>query len=189
MREFMNFFEKLLVSRTLTFEPGKISFMNQRELMTSARVFAELCMRANSDPQRLRELYDASKAGYREGTAATLGKHATSHNDLLKWMTDIASFAGWGKLTWLNYVEENKSGAILIEDLPIPALLKGKVKGCADHVVRGFIAGGASAMVGSDVDCVEEECVATGAAACKFVFMPRDRFKVTLEVTRQLGIK
>ncbi|MDE1870501.1 MAG: 4-vinyl reductase, partial [Candidatus Micrarchaeota archaeon] len=103
-------------------------------------------------------------------------------------MTDLAVISGWGQLKWLEFDREKMVGAILIEDLPISGLLKGKVKGCVDHIARGFIAGGASALLGADIDVVEEECVATGAAACKFLFMPKEKFKATAEAKRQLGI-
>ncbi|MDE1869666.1 MAG: 4-vinyl reductase [Candidatus Micrarchaeota archaeon] len=184
-----NLFENLMVTKKLSFEPGKITLINQRELMTSALFFAEYSMRINDDTKMLRELYDSAKVSYRNGTATNLGKHyAISSNDLLQWMTNLANFTGWGKLTWHSYIEESKSGVIFIEDLPIPALLKGKVHGCVDHIARGFIAGGASAILNADIDAVEEECVAMGAAQCKFVFMPKEKFKKTAETERQLGI-
>ncbi|MDE1825800.1 MAG: hypothetical protein KGH61_04625 [Candidatus Micrarchaeota archaeon] len=108
-----NFFEDLLITKKLSFEPGKITLMHQRELITSALFFAEYSMRINDDQQRLRELYDAAKTSYRTGTAANLGKnYAISRDDLLQWMTNLAVLSGWGVLKWLNYMEERKSGVV-----------------------------------------------------------------------------
>lgn len=178
-----------MVTHKLSFTPGRITLLGQRELITSANFFAEYLARVNDDPKRFQELYDAAKVSYRGGTAVTIGKNeATSREVMLKWMTDLAVISGWGQLKWLEFDREKKMGALLIEDLPIPLLLKGRTKGCVDHIVRGFIAGGASAMLQSDVDTVEEECVASGAPACKFIFMPKDKLKSTAEAKRQFGI-
>lgn len=93
--------------------------------------------------------------------------------DFFKWLTNIAMLAGWGTLDWQDLNEEKKQGIIYVTNSPIATELKGKVTTPVDYLIRGFLAGGASASFSVDIDCVEEECIALGAKRCKFVIYPK----------------
>lgn len=186
----MNFFEELMVAKQLSFTQGDIKLLGNRVTITHATFFAEYTMRVNEDNEKLINLYESAKVSFRDGMAKSIGqRYGFSYNDFFKWLTQIAMLAGWGKLTWLDLNDKDKSGVISVQDSPVAEILKGKVKNPIDHLTRGFIAGGASGWLNTDVDAIEDECSALGAAGCRFVFRPRDQFKVTPEVTRQIGLK
>jgi predicted hydrocarbon binding protein len=186
----MNFFEELMIAKQLSFSPGTIELLGNRVTITHGTFFADYTSRINDNPESVIQLYESAKVSFREGMAKSIGKkYGFSYNDFFKWLTQIAMLAGWGKLTWADLNESNKSGIILVDNSPVAGLLKGKVGLPVDHLIRGFIAGGASGWLNTDVDAVEEECFSLGATQCKFVFRPKVDFKITPEITRQLGIK
>jgi predicted hydrocarbon binding protein len=186
----MNVFEELMLARQLSFTVGDIHLLGNRVTIVHATFWAEYTMRMNEDPKKVFELYDSAKISFRDGMAKSIGKrYGLSFNDFFKWLTDIAMLAGWGKLTWVDLNDTNKTGIILVDNSPVVEVLKGKVHNPIDHLIRGFIAGGASGWLNTDIDAIEEECAAMGAPQCKFVFRPKEQFKVTPEVTRQLGIQ
>lgn len=186
----MNFFEELMLARELSFTEGEIRLLGSRVTFLHATFSAEYTLRVNDNPEKVQDLYDVSKVSFRDGMSIAIGKkYHFSFNDFFKWLTQIAMLAGWGKLTWQDLNDQEKSGVILVENAPVATMLKGKVKLPCDHLERGFIAGGATGWLNTNVDCVEEECAALGAAQCRFVFKPREKFTATEEVKRQLGIK
>lgn len=185
----MDFFEKLILSRELSFGNGEIVMLGSRMVLFDADLFVDYGLRINNSPEKILDFYTSAKVTFRDSIAKAIGiKYKFSFNDYFKWMTDIANLAGWGRLRWENLIEEMKTGVVVVENSPIAISLKGKVNNPVDHVIRGFIAGGASASLRGDVDVVEEECVANGAQFCRFIFKPSDKFDYSNpEVVRQIG--
>ena len=186
----MNFFQELTLAKQISFTQGDISLLGNRVTIVHATFWAEYTLKINNDPKRVLELYEISKSSFRDGMSKSIGKkYGLSFNDFFKWLTNIAMFAGWGKLTWLDLNEKNKNGVISVENSPVVEILKNKVNLPIDHLIRGFIAGGASGWLNADIDAFESECAATGKNNCKFIFKPKGEFEINPETLRQLGIK
>ncbi len=187
----MNFLDKLMIAKEISFGDGKIELLGNRVVITHASFYSVYGKIIEGSPEKIFDYYYAAKVSFRDGMAKSMGKRFSfNFNDFFKWLTDIASFAGWGTLKWKDLDREKMHGVIIVQDSPIATSLKGTAKGPVDHVIRGFIAGGASGSLNKDVDAFEEECIAMGAAACRFVFKPRKEFDFSSpEVVRQLGKK
>jgi len=174
----MNIFDKLLLAKEMSFTEGKIQVLGNRVVLPPANFFSEFASRINDSPEMVDIVYQSAKVSFRDGIAKTIGKkYGFNINDFYRWLTDIATMAGWGILKWEEFDAESKKGVIFVEDSPVASDLKGKVKSPCDHVVCGFIAGGTSALFMEDMDVVETECLALGAPRCKFIAGPAKTIK------------
>ena len=187
----MNLFEKLLQLKELRFGDGEISLLDSRVVLVQTDLFAEYGLRINNSPEKTFEFYDSIKTGFKGIVIKIMGRnYSFVFNDFFKWLTDVANMAGWGKVKWEMLDVEKRTGVLVVEGSPIAVALKGKVKYPVDDMIRGFIAGGASASLKTDIDAVELDCSALGAPLCRFLFKPFDEFDFSKpEVIRQLGAK
>ena len=184
----MNIFEKLMLAKKMSFDDGAIYLLGNRVTIIQSDFFVEYSMRANNSSDKINELYEVAKITFRDSIAKSIGKaYSFTFNDFFKWMTDIAMLAGWGIVKWQMIDKNKKIGVITIEKSAVGGNLKGKVTSPVDHVIRGFIAGGASASFNIDMDAIEEECIALNASVCKFVFKPAGTFQRSEEIDRQLS--
>jgi predicted hydrocarbon binding protein len=184
----VDIFEKLMLARQLSFKEGEIDLLGQRLVMLPSIVFSDYTMAINDSPDKVAEFYKSVKSSSKANFAVSVGKsYGFNFQNYFDWMTKIVILSGWGIWKWDFLDEEKKSGKISVTNSPVAENLKGKVKCPVDHIIRGFMAGGASASLKTDVDVVEEECVALGAPQCKFVFKSPDQFNPTPEVIRQIG--
>ncbi len=157
-------------------------------VMLPASILSAYTEKISDSPELISNMYHSVKASQREGFASLVGKtYEFSFHDFFKWMTDIFAFAGWGIVEW-KVLDENKHiGVITVAHAPVADELKGKVKTPIDHLIRGFVAGAASASFNVDIDVIELECAALGAPVCKFEFRPVGQFQPSPEAQRQLG--
>lgn len=184
----MSLFDELTMIRQLTFKDGTIKLLEQRIVISPSIVFSDYSMAINDSPDKVAEFYKSIKSSSKDNFAESVGKsYGFNFQNYFDWMTKIVVLSGWGRWKWDLLDEEKKMGKISVSESPVAENLKGKVKCPVDHVIRGFMAGGASASLKIDIDVVEEECVALGAPQCKFVFKPHDQFEPTPEVIRQIG--
>lgn len=162
---------KLMITRELSFGNGRINLFGNRAVLPPARIFSEYIRLSNNSPESANLLYESARISFREGIGKGLGmKFRFSVNDFFKWLPNIGSLAGWGRVTAKEFLAEKSYGVVFLEDSPIVADLKGVVKGPVDHVMAGFINGAAEATVRTTIETREEECVVDGFPICKFVF-------------------
>ena len=168
---------KLMLTREMTFGKGEINLLGTRMVLSNAALFSEFIKNVSNSEEILDILYKSAKVTFRDDMSKNMGKKfGFTFNDFFKWLPDVAMLAGWGKLSWGDLDEKLKRGIIFVEDSPIADNLKGIAKKPVDHLIRGFIAGGASASLQVDIDVVEEECLALGKDRCKFIFKPALNF-------------
>lgn len=186
----MNIFEKLMFSRQLKFAEGDIELFGTRLVMIQSSFFSTYTLQINDSPDRVVELYQIAKKTFATDMAKSISKmYEFTFNDFFKWMTNIAMLAGWGTFKWELLDEGKKIAKINIENSPIAKPLINKVSSPVDHLIRGFIAGAASVSLKTDIDVMEEKCVALNSPYCEFVFKPSDQFEKTTESIRQIGNK
>jgi predicted hydrocarbon binding protein len=172
----MNLFEKFALSRHVLFSDGDIQLFGNRVVLIQSGFFSEYGKSINDSPEKVLEFYNAAKISFREEIAKSIGtEFSFNFQNFFNWMTDIAILAGWGILKWSGLDEKNMTGGITVENSPVAKNLAGKAILPVDHLIRGFIAGGASAAFKSDIDAIETDCVVLGAPICKFVFKPNGK--------------
>lgn len=178
--------EKLMLARAITFKDGNITMFNNRIIMAPAEFFEQLTSYLDESPENTYKIYHSAKESFKVVVTKDTRTYNFTVNDYLKWLTEIAESAGWGVLTWDSLEKDSKSGIIKVENSPIAQGLKGKAVLQVDHIIRGFIAGAMCVAFKEDMDVIETECQALGAAACKFVFKPAAELATTKESATQL---
>jgi predicted hydrocarbon binding protein len=166
----MSIFDKLMLARQLKFTDGRVELFGQPIILSPSDFLAIYISQINEDPILVGKFYNSAKRSVKEGFGINVGKsYGFSFRDYSNWFVDILKLSGWGRVTWQENDKENHKGVISIQGSPIATYLKGKVKFPCDHVMRGFLAGGASSAYKLDIDVVETECEALGAQSCKFM--------------------
>lgn len=167
-----------MLAKQIAFQEGKIELVGQRVVFSPADFFGVYIERINDDPKLVNNFYKAAKRAVQEGFGINVGKlYGFSLKDYSNWFVELATLSGWGKVYWKDIDRENNRGIIELENSPVAAYLKGKVKSPCDHVIRGFMAGGASSALKLDLDMIETECEALGAQKCKFVMDSTNNLK------------
>ncbi len=165
-------FKKLLMAGQIKFEEGNIIFMNSRVLISPAELFANLMDKFKDDENICLEFYRASKFTHIKGFAEEVSKKYNIKNmSLVKWLVDSANMGGWGKM---KFIAEDDSEKMFILEVSNSISKNMKSDVPMDHFLRGQIAGGASATFGSEFDCIERKCIASGDDCCEFVVKPRE---------------
>lgn len=167
-----------MLVKQLTFKDGSINLMGWPLVFAPANFFSLLIEKINEDPDLVAELYYAAKLSNKEGFTTWIGKnYDMTFMDTTKFFVDIVGLVGWGNASWIELDHENKKGRIGVEGSAMTSNLKGKVKTACDHVIRGFMAGGASTAFKTDIDMIETECEALGAEKCIFVMDSKENLK------------
>lgn len=162
---------KLMITRELAFGDGKIDLFGLRMVLPPARFFSEYIRLSNNSAQSAALLYEAARVSFREGIVKRAGaKFSFGVNDFFKWLPGIGSMAGWGRITIVELFAEKQYGMVRVENSPVVADLRGKIRGPVDHALAGFMCGGAEAVLQTQMRCIEEECAVDGASMCRFVF-------------------
>lgn len=174
----MSLFEKLMLVKQLSFKDGSIDLMGWPLVFAPANFFSLFIGEINDDPKLVAELYYAAKQSNKEGFTTSIGKsYGMTFIDTTKFFVDLVGLVGWGNATWVDLDSKSKKGKIAVQGSVMTTNLKGKVKTACDHVIRGFMAGGASSAFKTDVDMLELECMALGAQRCIFVMDTKENLK------------
>ncbi len=167
-----------MFSRQLTFSDGQIKMFNENVLFIPSDFIATYTESNAGNNETIKSLYNAAKTSTKEKFGITIGKeYGFAFKDYTKWFADIINLSGWGMLAWKDVDEAGRRGVISFSNSIIASSLKGKVKTQCDHVMRGFIAGGASVAFKEDMDVIEEKCVAAGDDECVFIIGKKDYLK------------
>ena len=168
-----------MLSKQISFNEGKISLLGQRFVILPADSLIYYVLKINKDVKFISKLYNSAKQTVAKGFGVDVGRnYSFSFGDYTNWFVEIAKFGGWGIIKWEELEKESHKGVISIENSPIGVSLKGKVNSPCDHIIRGFIAGGASSAFKSDVDVIETECIATGSTKCILVIDSNENLKL-----------
>jgi predicted hydrocarbon binding protein len=166
----MSIFEELMLARQISFQDGRVELTGQRVVISPSAFFGAYTKSICDSPELVGAFYRAAKQAMTEGFGKDVGKaYGFSFSNYLDWFVKLAKLSGWGKIEWQESDEKKHTGIISAEGSPVAAYLKGKIASPCDHVIRGLMAGGASSAYKLDLDIVETECEALGAAKCLFV--------------------
>jgi len=180
------------MARQISFKEGEIDLLKQRVVITPNDFFVVLGIKLDKDKELALEMYTGSKEAVTHGFAKELNKHFNfkTGGEFITWLINIAGLSGWGESKLVRLNDSSSEGVLQTKNCPVGTSLKGKVKYPVEHIWRGLLAGGASAVYNKPIDVVETKCVALGDRYCEFVFKPTAKFKEESNnrTKRQIGI-
>ena len=157
----MNIFEMLMLSRKLAFEDGRVTLYGQGIAIFPTPSLAEHLAQMSNDPASTKLVYRMAKESMLDSKQDLINAHNASKDK--NWLCEMINLYAHGAAA---YEDPAKEGVIILADSPFSSSLTGKVNGPVDHIVRGLIAGIASAISNKDIDVLEIECGVDGK--CKF---------------------
>lgn len=162
--------------------------MNNKMVLIDSSVLANFISSITDSKDTIYKLYYSVKKDFINNTAKSMGTDFKfNFNDYFNWLTNLAMLSGWGKFEWHLLDKDKKEGVIFIENSVIAQALKNKTTIPTDHIIRGFIAGGASVSLNENIDAIEEECIALGAERCKIIFKPFKNIQKTEKYEEQIN--
>jgi predicted hydrocarbon binding protein len=173
-----NIFKKLLFSRALTFENGKVEMLGLMGVIIPIDI---LCDFQNEMIKKIGEnkTYEYIKfIGKRQGSTAIehgikyFGKLSEKFIELEIGLTEIL---GWGKFKIINADIKNATGKIQVESNFAKEYTKkfGKSKKPIDFFLTGLIEGFSESFSNRKIICKETKCIGTGNPYCEFIFEPK----------------
>jgi len=90
---------------------------------------------------------------------------------VVRFMIDMATGSGWGKLKLVDYNKKEKRTIITIEKSPFPLSFNPINPVC--HTTRGLIAGTLSTIFNEEIEGVERKC---SIKNCLMLFQPMDEW-------------
>ncbi len=160
------FAKKLLFTGQFKMEKGSITILKHRFMIIPVHVIVTII---KNDPESSRYLYYGAKQGGVDfaDTLITSFK-IDSVQKLEELLINTFNLGGWGELEIIKNDMQNKFAIFRIRNSSM-ASDYGKSKEPVCHTNRGFLAGGASRVYNTDVDCVETRCVSSGSEFCEFI--------------------
>ncbi|MCK5023112.1 MAG: 4-vinyl reductase [Candidatus Aenigmarchaeota archaeon] len=183
-----NFVKKLMFARQFKMEKGEIEMLGQRMLIIPSYTFAYMIKNSTDPIESGKNMYHACKHVNMDDVGFTYEiseKFGIKGVDLIKWMADIATMAGFGIIKIVNIDEEKKTALVHIEDSPITEFI-GQSKYPVDHAIRGYMAGAAEVVFNGlgkksgewkKYDYIETKCRSLSDNICEFVLVKRDELK------------
>lgn len=181
--------KKLMFGRQLKMEEGNIEVLKQRMIIIPAYTFAYILKDSKNPIETGRFLYDVCKHINSDPNGFTYKvseEYGIEGPELIRWMADIATMAGWGKIVVDKVDKKEKNAKVHIGDSPIPKLT-GRMEHPVDHPIRGYMAGAAEVIFNGlkkrrdknwvRYDYLETGCKATGSKTCKFILRARNDLK------------
>ena len=165
------FVSKLLFSKQIAFEKGKMTIFDQRVLIFPAEFLALMTEKCTKDKKFEKEIYNAMKTSVFQFCKSLNERRNVPRKEMSNILINLSEMNGYGELQLIKLDYEKKLAIFHMRGLP-SELLKGKVKGkkTVDNYWAGMIAGGASFIFNDkSVEAVETRCVITGKESCEFV--------------------
>lgn len=95
---------------------------------------------------------------------------------ITKKISKILNQYGYGVAEIVKFDPENEM-VLTLKDSIIGSFYEGEEDKPTCSYLAGLLAGGATAILGKDVDCKEVKCIGKGDDVCKFVAKPAEKFE------------
>jgi len=168
----MNLLDALLMSRKLKFEDGSIALYGEGVAILPLEGFIMYVGDTSGDADVARLLYSTMRNSMLERRQKLIAEADGSNQ--AEWLCASANLYGYGKVKYGNSTTA-VNGTLILEGSPFAKILKGKSTVPVDHIMRGAIAGIASAITGQDLHAVETCCAVSGRDDCQFVLDSKER--------------
>ena len=173
----IDFFERMMITRQLKFSDGRIELFSRR-FAISGEFISNHISEINSIPEAVAKIYRNSKDSSFLFFMEVGSKYKFSFNDFINWELDVNKFCGWGVMKYERIDKDEKIIVVSVLDSPTGIFMKGKTALACDHIIRGFIAGGAKAAFNDEIECLEIECIAKGDLRCLFIAAKSEELKL-----------
>jgi len=162
--------KKLLFSRQINFEEGKIKLLDQPVAISPILIYVKIlqALRKKYGKNADKIFYDASKETGKIYMSVLKEKYRMSKNEMSKWAANSITLSGWGKVKVIKYDFSKAVSHIIVEDSTF-AKTYGGSKTSTDVILQGFFAGGASSIFEKNVECKEIKCISKGDPICEFI--------------------
>lgn len=173
--------KRLLIAKELEFEEGRIAFFKQRMQLVDPAFFAYRLKHADDFWKEAYLQYNGMKEANIKAWFEPVKKEKGIRGDeLVKWATKYHNLAGWGDISFeATQIKEGRAKVRILRS-PIATIFRerfGKSSDPVCHLNRGGIAGGASVIIGLDLDVIETRCLAQGHSQCEMIVRPKNEFR------------
>lgn len=168
---------KYLAAGRIKFENGFVIFADQRMLFLPDNVLFDVQKSLQNkfgEQQGSSLTYQIFRDGGKNISNAIREKINLKGAEIVKWIATIASSAGWGKISMVDFNDTTKQSLFSIDKSPFPTFISTTKPVC--HITRGLIAGTLSTVFKVEIEGVEIECIAEGKKKCIMVFQPRNEW-------------
>ncbi len=167
----ISFVDKLLFSRQLKFEQGRLTIFDQRVLIVPVELILAIIEKCTVDRKFERLIYDVMKESVYNFCKTLAKRRAVKPKEMVQILINLAEMNGYGKLELIKLDFEKREAVFHMRNLPSELLTHDSKfrRKVVDRYWAGMIAGGASWIFGEDVDATETRCVADGKESCEFV--------------------
>jgi predicted hydrocarbon binding protein len=140
--------------------------------------------------QAFEKIYQATKDGSVEYNKNFIKKEGfKDKRQIINWQIRIVSMSGWGQIEIAKIDFKTDEYVAHFKASPF-AKTYGKTTYPIDFLVCGFIAGGFSASLGKELECIETKCIAKGDPYCEFFVSTPNKIKtMRTEQYKKLKIK
>ncbi len=164
-------FRKLIFSKELSFEEGKITMLRGRLIMIPIHIFVSIY----KELQKLKGV-DEDKFMYEIGKQEGIywinelkKKYTMKPDDMFKWGMHSMSLAGWAKFKIIKVDLIKRDHAIYIAYDSAFSSFLGRTGKLSDPLIAGFFGGGGSVIYNKSLVCKEVKCISKGDPYCEFI--------------------
>lgn len=168
--------KKLMLSRQIRMEKGKIFLLGQPIVMQPASVFAEIKKSIENKEFGKDVLYKAARRSGKKYMKKVSFKYGMKLSERIKWGLNSFEVGGWG-VTEVSGIKVKEAKAIVqVRDSTV-AREYGRSSVPVDDVMAGFIAGASCIFWNKEMDVIERKCEAMGDKVCEFLVLPTNEIK------------
>lgn len=160
----LEFVKKLLFVKQMKFENGNIKILGEDFILIDAQTLTELL----KEVKDYKQIYLSTKKIGKSITETLKIKLKSRNIELQELMKNIFEMAGWGEIEIMKINYDAKIAIFNLKKSSISTSF-GHSSYPVDHLCRGFLAGGSSAIMGKDLNCIETNCLACGDKFCRFI--------------------
>lgn len=173
----------LLLHKQMIFGDGNIEIFGQQVVMTP--LLTEVNILRELEKKGLQNtIYYAAKEAGKEWFNGMATIYGLKPQDIMKWGPELINLGGWGTVKPIkvdvNALEFNFQ--LLNSTF---AKKYGKSQEPVDHYFRGLLTGAWQMISKHELEGIETECSATGAGACKFVLLPKEKIDWNNEIVKK----
>lgn len=172
-----NVVKKLLLSRQIKFEKGKISLFDQQIVILPVAEFSFVQDFLESRGLENLIYYSAKETGI-AWLEKMVSQYGMKESNVIEWGCNILTLSGWGDL---SLIKKDLSKHRIIFELKNATMgLHKKNKAYStDHLIRGYVAAFATHTYKRDMDAVEVLCLSKGDAVCRYDIRARKDFDMS----------
>lgn len=153
-----------MLNQKLHFEDGRVSYHNQDIVIFEPPSLSVYALYIDNNPDLRKLLYHAAKEGILENKKNIVDSYKSA--TAVQWIPDVINLYAFGKI---SYIDTAPCGAMKLENSVLATALRTKVKNPPDVILCGMIAGLASIVSQSNLDCIETKCSAIDNEECTLI--------------------